>query len=754
MKKQTNSLTVEINKNDRKHSVNEKVSLLIPGMLMLVGFLGTINQEWNLNGQGILMIIPSAIVMIFSMFINWEKRWQALIVMGSFVVLLLLSILFQQTILGSQAAFLNKLFEWKLLRTGIYQIPYETNGNIMLILVFMTCLFGFLSGQMINAGNPFWLVCFIVPVVLGWSCGWLENGWFIGLYMTGALLLFVKYASGSGKTIFYATIILTILAVVVGGCVSVSKITNEKSRLGRKIENTIHSIRWENTKNPMPEGKISEFGSYRPQNEPMLEVTMEKWTPLYVRGYVAGEYTNEGWEPIESEKLTDDAEDLHIVQENYFYASDQISKAWQSIGKKSDNSVDIQVLDACHAYTYLPYASGNLAADLVNSSDLRNEGTGSPENLAYHVDLYPLQNSYLLQGELAEQKNKEYLGAESTYRDFVYKEYLTIPEDVHKVLKKYISIDEGITTVLAKQSITKLLGEMITYNENIITNIGKKSFPEYVIEVSGEGYSVHYATLAALLMRCCGIPARYVEGYVITPKQAEMMPDGGKLTLTQYDSHAWTEYYLDGVGWLPFDATPGYENILKYKLPSDGIPSENAGLEKNLEAWKELKNKFHKKPLVKEEEKEKNQNDDIREILSIFFVLFLILLIALMIRTVYLRYRLRKRLERCNDQDFRFACACILSYMQDLSNTLGKGTQAAGMNVKEKADRMASMLGDNFEVSELETMLNEVWFSNHEITAFHRETVLGWLDTAKKTWTEKTSILQRLKHRWITCKIL
>ena len=92
--------------------------------------------------------------------------------------------------------------------------------------------------------------------------------------------------------------------------------------------------------------------------------------------------------------------------------------------------------------------------------------------------------------------------------------------------------------------------------------------------------------------------------------------------------------------------------------------------------------------------------------------------------------------------------------MQDLSNTLGKGTQAAGMNVKEKADRMASMLGDNFEVSELETMLNEVWFSNHEITAFHRETVLGWLDTAKKTWTEKTSILQRLKHRWITCKIL
>lgn len=52
---------------------------------------------------------------------------------------------------------------------------------------------------------------------------------------------------------------------------------------------------------------------------------------------------------------------------------------------------------------------------------------------------------------------------------------------------------------------------------------------------------------AAVLRR----PARYVEGYVVTRQQAEAMAPGGTLTLTEQSSHAWTEYYLDGVGWLP-----------------------------------------------------------------------------------------------------------------------------------------------------------------------------------------------------------
>ena len=87
------------------------------------------------------------------------------------------------------------------------------------------------------------------------------------------------------------------------------------------------------------------------------------------------------------------------------------------------------------------------------------------------------------------------------------------------------------------------------------------------------GYSVHYATLTTLLLRCCGIPARYVEGYVVTRQQAEALSDGAQLTLTQRAAHAWAEYYLDGVGWIPFDTVPGYEENISYQLPEDGDPA-------------------------------------------------------------------------------------------------------------------------------------------------------------------------------------
>ena len=92
---------------------------------------------------------------------------------------------------------------------------------------------------------------------------------------------------------------------------------------------------------------------------------------------------------------------------------------------------------------------------------------------------------------------------------------------------------------------------------------------------------MHYATLATLLLRSCGIPARYVEGYVITPSQAEALSEGETLKLTQRNAHAWTEYYLDGVGWIPYDTTPGYEDIINYELPEEGAATDNSGITMN-----------------------------------------------------------------------------------------------------------------------------------------------------------------------------
>ena len=84
-----------------------------------------------------------------------------------------------------------------------------------------------------------------------------------------------------------------------------------------------------------------------------------------------------------------------------------------------------------------------------------------------------------------------------------------------------------------------------------------EDFLRFFLE-SGAGYSVHYATAAALMFRHYGIPARYVEGYLIFPENVEGQLENAVLTVPEAHAHAWVEFYQDGIGWVPFEVTPPY----------------------------------------------------------------------------------------------------------------------------------------------------------------------------------------------------
>ncbi len=61
-----------------------------------------------------------------------------------------------------------------------------------------------------------------------------------------------------------------------------------------------------------------------------------------------------------------------------------------------------------------------------------------------------------------------------------------------------------------------------------------------------------FASSVVMLLRSCGIPARYITGYYAH----EPTSDGG-LVVRQRDGHAWAEAWIDGIGWMTVDATPG-----------------------------------------------------------------------------------------------------------------------------------------------------------------------------------------------------
>jgi hypothetical protein len=55
-----------------------------------------------------------------------------------------------------------------------------------------------------------------------------------------------------------------------------------------------------------------------------------------------------------------------------------------------------------------------------------------------------------------------------------------------------------------------------------------------------------------VMLRLQGIPARFVEGYLPSPRDS-----AGEETIRRSQAHAWVEAWFPGVGWVDFDPTAG-----------------------------------------------------------------------------------------------------------------------------------------------------------------------------------------------------
>ncbi len=76
-------------------------------------------------------------------------------------------------------------------------------------------------------------------------------------------------------------------------------------------------------------------------------------------------------------------------------------------------------------------------------------------------------------------------------------------------------------------------------------------FALWFLEDQDEGYCVHFATAAVVLLRAAGIDARYVTGYVLQAQAGQTVEVSAK------QAHAWAEYFEPRLGtWVVLEATP------------------------------------------------------------------------------------------------------------------------------------------------------------------------------------------------------
>ena len=142
--------------------------------------------------------------------------------------------------------------------------------------------------------------------------------------------------------------------------------------------------------------------------------------------------------------------------------------------------------------------------------------------------------------------------------------YTQLPEEVQAWATELVGqITEGITSNRAKVArIEEYVRNCAAYAAEVDRmDSSYDDFARWFIEQSDEGYCVHYATAATVLLRAAGIPARYVEGYAVNCK-------AGKDTLvSKQEAHAWVEYYdAYAYAWCIMEATPAFETVVRPKF--------------------------------------------------------------------------------------------------------------------------------------------------------------------------------------------
>lgn len=331
-------------------------------------------------------------------------------------------------------------------------------------------------------------------------------------------------------------------------------------------------------------GKLGEFDRITFSNDTVLQVTIPKMPDtIYLRGFIGSVYTGNSWEKLSNSAA---AEEKNITSGFLTEGLDPLLMDSYSFKRTSagipEYSFTVQNIATDSEYLYMPY---NLVPESISRYSIENgafssEGEGSWFGRIYYpASVYGyrrlLSSAWTVpSAELAEDH--------IAYRSFVYGTYLDVPDNFTAAADEIFderyydfitaeSLSEGKSTLNEATVngrkiyyIKSWLRDNCEYSLNAGKLPGGKDFSVYFLTENRKGSCSHFATSAALLCRYAGIPARYVEGYVIKPDDFDSEASFGAMetvNVTDARAHAWVEVYINGFGWYPIEFTSGYGNV-------------------------------------------------------------------------------------------------------------------------------------------------------------------------------------------------
>ena len=305
-----------------------------------------------------------------------------------------------------------------------------------------------------------------------------------------------------------------------------------------------------------PQGIGQMGGPAEPTNHPVMEV--KSAGPVYLRGVVKNQYTGRTWLDT-----TGGSRYLWIsprwnAQRSSMFNMQLPGGTLGEAELMTPQLVSVTLADGSASNLFVPQRirgltpGGDLvvyfnnASELFVTRDLRagdSYSVSAPLPAAGEAGLETLVNACARRAD------------DSAYAEIV-RTYTALPDHLQSQIFDFArqaagSADSPYARAL---NIQNWLRRNYLYRLDVPEQDSQVDFVSSFLLTQQSGYCVHFASALTVLCRMVGIPARYVEGYLAVPGS------DGVAHVTGLDAHAWTEVYLEGFGWLTFDATPSRNN--------------------------------------------------------------------------------------------------------------------------------------------------------------------------------------------------
>lgn len=636
--------------------------------------------------------------------------------------------------------------EWLDFLTGVtgkiyLDFPVESEAGVYLVvalfLALLTlCLVWNVKRKRLHVFSLLLIICMAGLISNFFRLDW---GFILLVVGMGCFLFAQKIEIQSWKSLsaaffgFAGTMIICgVVSSLIGACMKFD-FSTESSIL--KIKSAVHKMRYDSGEDAMTDGNLVNVGSFEKNDEIALVLTAEDPQKLYLRGMIGEIYTGCSWETLGEDARREGESLFYWLHKSGFYGQNSIGQAMSLKGEAEVTSLTIENRSACSKYRYLPYGLSEketLAENLVG--DDVNPASETMEELDCYTGSVPQWYETALW--ISENQNKEsvneYLTKEQSYREFIYDNDLQLTNTAVGVMERIFKSNEESRSLSEILELVKsTLDEKLEYRESTVTYNGNNDFFQYTMEQSKSGYSVHYATAATLMLRYFGVPARYVEGYYLSAEEASKYKAGDEILLREGHAHAWTEYYLDGIGWIPFEVTPGYIDEEELQVVSQTI-ADGLG-EGNGKSYQHSALTYKPPKHPEKNENVSDWNNRFRFQTKYLATGILMILLLLLLFALFCILRRRKRLYRfyreIEEADNRNAIIGLYSYGMMLLNKKG-----------------ISQPEDGEEISKIN---QEARFSSHTMQDIQRQKVKIFTQNIIQKCRKDSSIWNRFRDHYI-----